>query len=283
MPMKACSHGMCRWSDASFWCWKRRMSGWLSEEWLGAFGGWGGVCVCVCVPFLLWSFVGFKNTHPGSTWLKKLFMFMKGPILSLANSTVYPIYGHSHFCEKKNKAANFWSWKICSPQTLEEVDFHRILFGFCNLEPTPAGCGSSRNELTSLVGDLPKAQAWRVSSLQLLLSGWWEDLGCRPLGLKHLKTFETYVPSVGSSCVAGMTGISRKRDTEHRINPFNKDGLGAPVFCCLGLNLEVHFFHLRVTSFLLVPWPSSMQNLLFDGERFKLVFLNNKFSPTQNR
>lgn len=167
---------------------------------------------------------------------------MKGPILSLANSTVYPIYGHSHFCEKKNKAANFWSWKICSPQTLEEVDFHRILFGFCNLEPTPAGCGSSRNELTSLVGDLPKAQAWRVSSLQLLLSGWWEDLGCRPLGLKHLKTFETYVPSVGSSCVAGMTGISRKRDTEHRINPFNKDGLGAPVFCCLGLNLEVHFF-----------------------------------------
>ena len=66
----------------------------------------------MCVPFLLWSFVGFKNTHPGSTWIKKLFMIMKGPILSLANSTVYPIYGH--FCEKKTRQQIFEVGR-CSP------------------------------------------------------------------------------------------------------------------------------------------------------------------------
>ena len=52
------------------------------------------------------------------------------------------------------------------------------------------------------------------------------------------------LPSVGFSRVAGMTAISL--DTEHRIKPFNKDGLGARVFCCWKC-----IFHLRgkVTRF----------------------------------
>ena len=88
-------------------------------------------------------------------------------------------------------------------------------------------------------GIFPKAQAWRVSSLQLLLSRWWEDLGCRPLGLKPLKLM---CLQLDLPVWQVWQELSRKRDTEHRINPFNKDGLGAPVFCCLGLNLEVHLF-----------------------------------------
>lgn len=161
---------------------------------------------------------------------------MKGPILTLANSTVYPLYGH--FCEKK-QGSKFLKLEVASPKLLRKWIFIWSSLDF-GTEPQfgtqpPPGCGSSRNELTSLAGDLPKAQAWRVSSLQLLLSRWWEDLGCRPLGLKPLKLMclQLDLP---------VWQVWQEYPEKHRINPFNKDGLGATVFCCLGLNLEVHFF-----------------------------------------
>lgn len=65
-----------------------------------------------------------------------------------------------------------------------------------------------------------------VASLQMVRRSWLPSTG--------LKKIETYVPSVGSSCVAGMTGISQKRDTEHRINPIQQRWFGSTGVLLLG-------------------------------------------------
>lgn len=77
--------------------------------------------------------------------------------------------------------------------------------------PTTPRCGS-------LGGDLPRpggsvrSSCFSPDGEKILAAVHW--------ALKRL--FKFMVPSVGSSGVADMTGISGKRDTEHRINPFNK-------------------------------------------------------------
>lgn len=57
---------------------------------------------------------------------------MKGPIPTLANSTVYPIDGH--FCENHH-GSKFLKLEVASPQILEEVDFSYDPLGILGTEP----------------------------------------------------------------------------------------------------------------------------------------------------
>ena len=177
--LTACADGVTRLFDAK------------TGECQGDFrrtGDFRGLGLCHFCIFLLW-------VHP-PPWFKvdtvNLFIFMKGPILTLTNSTVTwwggsPIYGH--LCHlfffmvsfegqtPRQQMMRLYFEVGFAPQIHEDVKFDMILFGFWdppNLEPPPSTCKTNMwflnlPSLPSLAGDLPKVLAFQFSEN---LFGW---------------------------------------------------------------------------------------------------------------